>query len=247
MNDVGELIDRLKRNTQVVGLVEFGSGTADPTSGDYDLLAVLVDNLSGVRSLHFWCGQQPVDLNLRTVAELRVVEQLSHFDHTMLDGRPLFDRTGQLAEILDIWRVWSQSDNRWWISADKLARIRHWHRHVLDKVQERPEPLARFLLGVNLGALAENYFRVRQFPYRGPKASWDWLGEHEPEIRQLLERATAAPSLKEFIDITARLTELVLEPAGGPWRPSEVLACGVESATDLAAQGQALYEAIVGP
>ena len=246
MIDVDELIERLKRNGQVVGLMEFGSRNAQSTGGDYDLLAVLGDNPSGVRSLHFWCSHLPVDLNLRTVAEMRQVEQLSHFDQTMLDGRPLFDKTGQLAEILDVWRAWSQAENRWAISADKLARIRHWHRHVLDKVRDRPEPLARYLLGVNLGALAENYFRVRQLPYRGPKASWEWLGEHEPVIRGLFERAATGTSSDELIEVSERLTDLVLEPVGGAWRAGEVLACGVESATDLAVQGQAVYDALVG-
>ena len=246
MNTVGELINRLKRRAQVIGLMEFGSRDINSRSGDYDLLAVLVDNPTGVRSLHFWWGQTPIDLNLRTVSELRQVERLSHFDQTMLEGRMLFDRTDQLVEILEAWRAWSQIANPWSISADKLARIRHWHRHVLDKVRNRPEPLARYLLGMNLGVLAENYFRVRQLPYRGPKASWDWLGEHEPDIGQLLEQAAEGPSLDVLIGISERLTDLVLEPAGGPWRPDEVLACGSESAADLAAQGQSIYEAIVG-
>ena len=246
MYDVGDLIDRLKQNAQVVGLMAFGSTEATSSSSDCDLLVVLVDNPSDVRSLHFWCGQRPVDLNLRTVTELRQVEALSHFDRTMLEGRSLFDRTGQLAEILNVWHAWVQTENRWLISADRLARIRHWHRHVLDKVRDRPEPLARYLLGVNLGALAENYFRVRGLPYRGPKASRDWLGEHEPRIRQLLEQATTGPDLGVLIGIAEHLTDLVLEPVGGPWHTDEVLACGVESATDLAAQGQAVYEAIVG-
>ncbi len=247
MTLVDELRTKLERHPSVLGLIAFGSSGDPALGGDVDLLAVLAEDLGGIRSLHFAWGPTPVDLNLRTLAALRPFESLPRFESMMLDGRLLFDRTGAVGELVASWRVWSDSTSRREISADQRARIRHWHGHVLEKIRGRSDSFARFLLGTHLGALVENYFRVRRLPYRGPKASWDWLSEHEPEMRDLLDAATAAPDLQTLIDVTERLTDLVLEPVGGPWRPGEILACGSDSLSDLATRGQTVYDALLGP
>lgn len=69
-----ELVDKLIRNTQVLGLIEFGSRhlSEDTSEGDYDLLAILEQWDSPVTSLHFYADGVPVDLNFRTISKLRI-------------------------------------------------------------------------------------------------------------------------------------------------------------------------------
>ena len=129
--------------------------------------------------------------------------------------------------------------------------MRHGHRHLLEKVRGRLESeplLANFVLGVNPYWLMESYFRVRQLPFRGEKHALEYWRQHELDIYGTLEAFYQTADLKERFGLTERLTELVLAPVGGAWRPAEVLAFGHgQSENDkLAEKGVEVYRKLFG-
>ena len=73
MKTIKQMIKRLKDHPAVVGLIEYGGAQHRDKSipGDYDLFAVLATPAPEVESLHFHVGGIPVDLNLRTLDEIR--------------------------------------------------------------------------------------------------------------------------------------------------------------------------------
>jgi hypothetical protein len=240
-----DLVIYLRAHPQVVGLVEFGSNHyAEPIiTGDYDLLLILDGLELAVTSLHFRAGGIPIDLNVRAVEALRQAEQLSGFERVFLDGRIIHDPTGEIATIFQ--RLDSQPAQP--LPADTIARLRHWHRHILDKVEGRLESEPAFchlLLDTNIFWLIENYFRTRQLDYRGPKQAWEYLRQEASVVYDLISRFYGTTELHERHQLSERLTALVLEPVGGAWQSEEILAFG--PASELQQAGQSLFEQIFG-
>ena len=95
-----ELIAQLKSNAQVVGIVRYGRRSPDDNSagGDFDLFVFVEERPSDLESKHFFWGDIPVDLSLRTIENLRRNEPLSYIDLVLKDAEILYDRIGQLSQ-----------------------------------------------------------------------------------------------------------------------------------------------------
>ena len=235
----------LTKTPLVLGLIEYGSSSSADAQvlGDYDLIAVLKHKPSNVESLHFYVDGVPVDLNLRTVDEIRQLPRAEGFERVLLDGRVIFDRTGSVAhEIHDLSeRQRNTLPSRQ--STESIAFTRHGTKHIFDKVAARLESnptLCAFLLQQNVYWLIRNYLSLRGYEFRGEPFTLEFLREFEPETYGLLERFYTSGSLQEQLDLAISIAELTLEPVGGMWRDDEVLIFG-----DVGA-GQEMFDRLFG-
>ena len=248
------MLKRLEAHPDVTGLIRYGSDHQEDnySVGDYDLFVVFFSWQPLVESLHFRVGHTPVDLNLITLETLAGLAPAFTFPQLALgDAALIFDRTGQVGPALARLQEALLQTRSEAPSAHAVAFIRHGHRHLLEKVRGRLESeplLANFLLGVNPYWLMESYFRVRQLPFRGEKHALEYWRQHELDIYGTLEAFYQTADLKERFGLTERLTELVLAPVGGAWRPAEVLAFGHgQSENDkLAEKGVEVYRKLFG-
>jgi predicted nucleotidyltransferase len=83
------LIDRLKAHPGVIGIVRYGGRRVDDPApgGDFDLFVLLDDPPPPVESLHFYVGHIPVDMNLRTLADLDRATPLTPPPHARICER----------------------------------------------------------------------------------------------------------------------------------------------------------------
>ena len=247
MNSISQMIDLLKDNSRVLGLLEYGSNIrikGPIKGGDYDLLVVL-DRLDyEVNSLHFYIADTPIDLNLKAMEALQSLEAISGFETAFITGNLLYDPTHELASHFDRLRLNYEQTSITPIKENAVASMRHGHKHVLDKVKHRLESsptFCNFLLNTNLFWLIQSYFQTRNLQYPGEKRAFEYLENHAPEIYRQIERFYEITDIHEKIQITMRITEDVLRPVGGIWRDNEVLAFGTNNAVGLQAQGVALF------
>ena len=249
MHTIPELIDVLSRNRRVLGLIEFGSDHRSDnfTTGDYDLLAILETLDYQIKSIHFYIGNTPVDLNLRTMDYLRQPESVSGFEREFFGGRIIYDATGEVTRLFQRLQEYSSQTHNRPLTEDDIARIRHWHRHILDKTQGRMDSMpafCSFLLNTNIFWLIENYFRIRNLKYKGLKAAFEYLEEREPEIYERIQRFYTMFDLPQKAQLTQELTELILRPIQGMWKRGELLAFGDEKSRHLQEQGQSVFKSL---
>jgi hypothetical protein len=246
------MLSALRRHPDILGLVRFGSDhrTDGDSVGDFDLFVVLNHKDTAVRSLHFYVAGVPVDLNLITLSEIRRLDPTDGFRWVaLLDGSVLHDPTGEVTyELEKLQRRREQSSPKR-ISEHTIARTRHWHKHVFDKIKGRlnTKPVfCRFLLSTNIHWLVETYFRVRGLVFKGENHAIDYLARHEPEIWEAVAEFYATHDLERQIEIARSISAQVLAPVGGMWRDDEALAFGDEDSEDLQEQGYAAFRRLFG-
>ena len=108
--DLQHLVTCLKTSSRVLGIVRYGSRRVDDASpgGDFDLFVIVDERPSDLEGIHFYVGDIPVDLNLRTLADLRRDAPLMPFDRALAKGEMLHDRDGTLtAEVNAAVERWS--------------------------------------------------------------------------------------------------------------------------------------------
>ncbi len=249
--NLSELIDRLKKNPRVIGIVRYGSRIPEDMSlgGDFDLFVFLKDNSLEIESLHFYIDFIPVDINLRTIEDLNLRKPISFIDFALADGDLLYDKTGILEKKI------SSLKQRWKIQSNELTENeKSWERfsqkHALDKVKGRlnKEPLfCEFLLNTNIYWLIQNYFRVRSISYPGEKDALEWINTKDIKIYNKIEDFYRTKDLKKKLEISEELTELVLEPIGGPWRKGKLIALGRnKQGNNIQLKGKKLFFEIFG-
>lgn len=249
MRTISELIDTLIANSHVLAIIEFGNNHPPVgfTEGDYDVLVVLDELDYQAKTIHFYVGDTPIDLSLRTLDYFREVTSLSGFETAFVEGRVIYDPTGEMGEIIE--RLRHNQTIPTPLAENEVMRIRHWHRHILDKIQGRKgssPAFCHFLVNANVYWLFENYFRVRGLEYQGPTRAYDYLEQHEPEIYECIEDIQAVSVLEEKVRLMQQLTELILEPVGGMWQRGEVIAFGENESWGLQAQAQEIYRMLFG-
>lgn len=247
MQSIEEMLAVLKSNPNVLGLVEYGSSHESilEKTGDYDLFVVLEDKAYDVESLHFHIATIPVDLNIRSLQEIQDLRYAEGFETALLDGRIIYDPTKKVAQALEGLRMRQKAYHPGRPSEHSVAFARHGHRHALDKIKGRIETmplLCKFLLNTNIYWLVERYFDVRNLSFRGEKHALNYFKENEPDIYQGIQDFYSATSLQRQIEMSERLTDLVLKPVGGQWKDEEVLAFGNSETKDLQKKGRDLFQ-----
>lgn len=248
MNTIDQMQRILTSNPDVLGLIEYGSchKREHYTIGDYDVFIILKHRSEAIEGLHFYVEETPVDMNVRTLEQLQNMNPPEGFDRVLLNGRVIYDPTGKVSEAIAHMKKREKSKARSFsLSQNEIAMIRHGHTHVLDKVKGRFETMplfCEFLLSTNIYWLIQNYFRVRNLPFEGEKRALIYLEEKEGVIYKGIRDFFCAVTLEEKVEISNRLTELILAPIQGPWKQNELLVFGDDDAPNLHVLGEALFK-----
>lgn len=250
MNDLREMIERLKAHSEVLGLIRYGGRHVNDMSpgGDFDLFVILKEAPENVESLHFYVEDIPVDLNLRTLTDLQRESPLTEIDLSLLQGEILYDVTGELAKLI------KAAGQRWRSVADvsgltthEANFLRFSHQHALDKIRHRLQSnplMSEFLLASNVYWLVLNYFRLRLMPFPGERRALEWLAEYDAEFHHDLTRFYESRRLEDKFQLSESLSERALEPVGGLWKKHELIAFALPGCenTDLQKHGIALMK-----
>lgn len=245
MQTIKEMLRTLKSNPSVLGLVEYGSPHKqdDYATGDYDLFIVLKTKDDDIESLHFYINNIPIDLNIRTLDEIKKLKFAKGFETALLEGRVIHDPTGKVNQEIQklIQRHEKHKAER--LTEHAIAFTRHGHRHVFDKIKGRIEEmplLCKLLLNTNIYWLLETYFRIRNLQFKGEKHAIAYLKKNEPAIFQAIEDFYFTKDIIKQVEISKKLTKLVLKPVGGAWKDNEILAFGDEE--NLQSKGKELFQ-----
>lgn len=247
---IAGLVERLQTHPDVIGLVRYGRRTVHDNSqgGDFDLFAFVRRKDPDLESIHFYWNGVPVDLNLRTLDDLRREEPILYIDANLPECEILYDPTGEVRTLI------GQLKDRWTKPADPLpeaeiALCRFFQQHALDKVDGRLEQDATFaemLLSINITWLMHIYYKVRRMSFPGERGALNWLREHEPDIATRIEAFFATADIGTKFRLSVELTDLVLEPVGGPWKRGEILGIGADSNSEnLRAKARETYSRLL--
>ena len=247
---IAELIDCLRTNPDVLGLVRYGSRIVqkDSPGGDFDLFAFVREREPDLESIHFYWGETPVDLSLRTLEDLDGEKPVSYIDLRLAEGEILFDRMDTLQGLV------ATAVGRWAepmgsLPESEVFPIRFYQSHVLNKVRGRLEAdpvLCEMLLSINITWLLHIYYKVRREAFPGEKAALDWVRRKEPDMARRIEEFFLTRNLELKFRLSEELTDLVLEPIGGPWKRGEMLGLTEDSrATDLQRKAEATFGALL--
>lgn len=88
------------------------------------------------------------------------------------------------------------------LSPDEEAVIRGWYPKMLERIG-RDDVEARYRRAWLLFDALEAWFRLRGRFYRGPKQSFAWLKEHEPQVHVAFEKALAPGATHEDLSALA--------------------------------------------
>jgi hypothetical protein len=235
----------------VIGIARYGGRAADDTSpgGDFDIFVIVRDRPDDLESVHFHCGGIPVDMNLRTLADLSRDEPLTEIDYTIATAEIIHDPTGRIAALReDMARRWEPAPTR--LTDHEISMNRFCQRHALDKVRHRlnADPLlSDLLLATNVYWLILTYFRVRSIAYPGEMPALSYIREAEPEMCALVQAFYASSDRGEKLRVSEELTEIVLKPIGGQWREGETISFGTHTdAEGLHEKGHAVLRDLLG-
>lgn len=242
---IEEMLLMLKSNKNVLGLLEYGSlhDQDDFMTGDYDLYIILETKESDIESLHFYINNIPIDLNIKTLGEIEKLKFVKGFETALLDARIIHDPTGKIKKAIE--RLIQRHKKHKSVGTTKsaIAFARHGHKHIFDKIKGRLEKmplLCKLLLNANIYWLIETYFNVRNLQFKGEKNAIDFLEKNEPKIFRLINDFYSAKAILEQVEISKKLTELILDPVGGAWENDEILAFGDEK--KLQQKGEELFQ-----
>ena len=231
MQSIEGMIALLVSHPEVLGLMEYGSARHDDESihGDYDLFVVVKHRHPQVESLHFYVDGVPVDLNLRTLDEIRDLALATGFEQTLLDARIIHDPTGRVAREIRALRSRQEQAPHQTASEETIAFIRHGTKHIFDKVRSRLDSMpifSAYMLQQSVYWLVREYFVVRDMPFKGEKNALEYLERNDPRMFDLIEQFYATTNLPNQLSFARRVSDMALAPVGGPWRNDEVLVFG---------------------
>jgi hypothetical protein len=215
------LIDRLRRNPAVLAIIQYGGGVC-PKAADTDLCVVVTERPAGLESAHFWIGNGPVDLNVRTLDELKACNVDPGFDEELRRGEVLYEREPGLLD--GALRPLATDEAP--LNPEGTTRTRFGYAHWLTKLvhyEDRDPLLCKVMLCGVVHGLLHAYCHARGRRYTGEKNALAAIEADDPALLADLETASGDADLYERIEAARRLAERFLDPIGGTWQRGEIL------------------------
>jgi hypothetical protein len=173
---LASIVEHVMTKHQCHTLILYGSwarGDATATS-DYDLLAIRQRGKKVVRDARLWEGAY-LDIFVYPEKRLKPDELL-----TVRGGKILFQRNRIGDALLTlIEKVYARGPKP--LSHDEIEARKVWAQKMLDRLRagDAEGNYRRVWL---LTALLEDYFVFRNRWYEGPKAAFNWLRRHRPDV-----------------------------------------------------------------
>ncbi len=233
-----EVIDSLKQNERVVGLIVAGSSANDSIKpeNDYDLVVVLRDypypmhvaltTIDGRMSdIAFWSLPQLEQMLTRTTLQANQAESVVF--HWVKTGIIRYDPTGLLQKVRDYEPEFFISDN------DQRTAFNLWYKinfnlyhgkRMLTSNDDVYLMATDFRFLYMLLEVLDAYMLNYKIPQRGEKATIRYLKQHAPEHLAQYMKALHATDRHDKFKHYQQFAEIALEPVGGLWESEAVTA-----------------------
>lgn len=224
--DLKSFIEHLKKNENIVGIVEYGGRTySDMTvGGDYDLTVIfdkpVSKNLSG---MHFHIAGIPVDCMILSVEDFSRPPQneflLAHLNCTIL-----FDRDNITKNILDkIKTSWKAPEK---LPDHEKNLFRFTFQHIIDKLEHRlfeNELYSKYFIFSSFDWFLECYARIKKMEQGKPKEHFNYIKTNDSELFNIVHKMYSTSDLKEQFEMLKKCAEHILISVDGLWAEDEVL------------------------
>lgn len=226
-DNIESFIEHLKKNENVIGIVEYGGRTCTDMSvgGDYDLTVIFDKPISSEFSgVHFHIKDIPIDCMLLSKQDFMTDTPLNEFLLVHLNCRILYDKENITKELLNrIKNTWSVSTE---LSDFEVALFRFTFRHVLDKLKHRlydNELYSRYFIYSSMDWFLSCYARIKCWEIGKPKMHLELIQNQEPVLYAIINNLYSENSLEVQFELLNQCANYMLEPIGGLWKENEVL------------------------
>lgn len=234
-----QVVDRLRANPRVDGLMLAGSADERMPDSDIDLVVLVTDESVPHRHACTWIEHCFTDLVFLTTIEAdgiqsgAVPESLAADDGVrrwmlaaLCDARILFDRSGRLAAMRTA--LAASPPDLQPSDEDPFQLWDHLNYVLTSSVRyaRSGDPLYRDAFALRMTtALADamlGYFSVRRLPWRGEKEALRFWEREDPSYRTAFLACLHESDAPRKLDLYRRLLERCLEPVGPLWTEYEV-------------------------
>ncbi len=184
-NDIlGLIVDRLRTAHSCHTVILYGSrarGDADATS-DYDVLGIHNGKGDVIRDTGLWMGTY-LDLFIYPRDKLANPQDFMQ----ARGGKVLYETDVYGTNLLQaLEEVYARGPEK--LSSNEVEARRVWAFKMLERAG-RGDIESNYRRVWLMTAILEDYFTCRQRWYEGPKTSFKWLNDHEPELLALFKAA----------------------------------------------------------
>ena len=229
LNDLNELIEKLKKLSWVDTIVEYGSNRLNSFSpfGDYDIAIIsnkkVFNTLSGI---HFHVNGIPVDCMLKSYEDLSSIDKINKFDTVFSDCNILYDRHGIAIKMLE--EVNDKISVVNFFSSLDVNIFRFRFSHVINKLSGRIE-LDEYKLFCNhtlsnaIFQCIVFYSKINNLQLAKYRKHFEYMKINDLDLYNLFEEFYDANNLKSKFDIIKKIFDLLLKQVGGIWKEKEII------------------------
>jgi len=225
--DIRQFIESLKKNRDIVGILEYGGRCCDDMSkgGDYDLTVITRTQISkAIGGVHFHIDGIPVDCMIKSIDDFMRDDPTNRFDLVHLNCKVLFDRGGITHDLLErINRLWKKETE---LSKRDISWIRFTFKHVLDKLEHRLHEdtlYSNHFMSASLDWFLQCYAKIKKLEMGKPKSYLKYIKEYEPELYDNFARFYETVDINKRFGLLKICAEHIAESVGGLWKNGEIL------------------------
>ncbi|MBS4539612.1 hypothetical protein GOQ27_14150 [Clostridium sp. D2Q-11] len=225
--DIESFIEHLKKNDEVIGIVEYGGRTYKDMKqgGDYDLTVIFDKTISeNINGLHFHLAGIPIDCMLLSIDELFKDSPSNEFMLAHLNSKILYDRDNRVKAALD------HIEAKWKVPKDlsnfEISMYRFTFQHVIDKLKHRlhdNELYSRYFIYSSFDWFLECYARIKNLEVGKPKTQLNYIKNNDSVLYEYIRKMYETNNLDVQFEMLKECATHMTSIIGGLWREDEVI------------------------
>lgn len=225
--NIESFIEHLKRNENIIGIVEYGGRTYTDISvgGDYDLTIIFDKPISAnFTGVHFHINNIPIDCMILSKGDFMLDNPSNEFLLVHLNCNILYDKDNITSELLNrIQTTWVKKNE---LPDSEISMYRFTFKHILDKLKYRlhdNELYSKYFIYSSIDWFLSCYANIKGWEIVKPKLYLELIKNEEPILFNIISKLYSEISLDEQFQLLTSCAEYILESIGGLWDENEVL------------------------
>lgn len=226
-DNIESFIESLKKNENIIGIVEYGGRTYKDMSigGDYDLTVIfdkpISKNFSGV---HFHIKDIPVDCMLLSKEDFMSDMPIDEFMLVHLNCKILYDKDNIISKLL------KRVQTKWTVPRElsdfEKMMFRFSFKHVIDKLEHRlheNELYTKYFIYSSMDWFLSCYARIKGWEVGKSKLHLKLIESQEPRLFDIISNLYSENCLEKQFELISQCAEYMLHSIGGLWKEEEII------------------------
>jgi len=229
MKKVYNFIEKMKQDSNVIGIVGYGSAFIKDSENinDYDFTIIVDEKVfSTINGFHFYIDDIPIDCVFKSIDSFYIDKPTKSFELVYMDCVVIYRRDHRLEDALDYIRVhWKKhvSVNEKVITSYRFRLSTYLNKVKKNYLNNSKQHYCNHIMNLGIADCFEMYSKVNYLKPAKYQMNYEYMHQSDSDLHIFFQEYYMSGQMEQKVKAFEKIVNKLLATVGGLWERGETI------------------------